>query len=65
MQKKPAIYLVVIMPMMLCGWLAIFYALLRAYEAVNGVPISSYPDLKSSLVLVPGFFLWIPASLMI
>jgi hypothetical protein len=60
--SKPAVYLVVILPVMVGGSLAVITTVLSVYRAFHGAAI---PQLNGFLLTIPTFFLWLPFSLLI
>lgn len=64
-QRKPIIYLAVILPVFLGGALGIVYVLMRAFAHVRDVPLNAIPDLNGLLMALPAALLWIPVSLLV
>jgi hypothetical protein len=64
-QRKPVIYLLVILPTLVVGAVCLIATLIEAYSQVTGVPRSSVPRLNGLLIALPALFLWIPLSLLI
>lgn len=64
-QRKPLIYLAVILPVFLGGALGIVYVLMRAFAHVRDVPLNAIPDLNGLLMALPAALLWIPVSLLV
>jgi hypothetical protein len=65
MKRKPAVYLLVFLPIMVGGGVSLMIALVDAYSCVTGVAKSAVPNLNGLLITLPAFFLWIPTSLLI
>ncbi len=64
-QRKPLIYLLVILPVFVVGGMSLIVALIEAYSQIRGVASSAIPGLNGLLITLPTFFLWIPISLLI
>jgi hypothetical protein len=65
MQKKPAIYLLVILPILGIGGILVIIELETAYASIVGIPLSAIPNLNGFLIFIPAFFLWIPVALLV
>ena len=65
MRRKPAIYLVVILPILVVGGMFVIVRLMSYYAYLNGIPLSAALDKASMLIALPAFFIWIPLSLFI
>jgi hypothetical protein len=65
LQRKPSIYLLVILPILVVGGFCVVVALLGAYSGVSGVPLSNLPNLNGLLIALPGLLLWLPLSLLL
>jgi hypothetical protein len=63
--RKPLIYLLVILPILVGGGVSLVIALVAAFSAIRGVPRSAVPNVNGMLIGLPAFFLWIPASLLL
>ena len=63
--KKPTIYLLVILPILAGGGIAVVMGLIVTYSRIVGVQLHSISDLNGMLISLPAFFLWIPVSLML
>ena len=59
------VYLLVILPIFVCGALSIMATLIDMYAARTGVPRSSVPNLNALLISVPAMLLWIPLALLL
>jgi len=64
MPRRPAIYLVVILPMLVLGGVAVVVALLRTFAGVRAAR-SAIPNLNVVLISLPALMLWIPISLLL
>ncbi len=64
-QRKPAVYLLVIIPILVVGGVFGMAALLDLYSRLKDVPRSAIPNLNKLLLALPAFFLWIPISLVL
>jgi hypothetical protein len=64
-QRKPVVYLLVILPTLVVGAVCLIAALIEAYSQVTGISRSSVPRLNGLLIALPALFLWIPISLLI
>src|ERR1051326_5405054 len=56
-QRKPIVYLVVILPIVVGGGLCLVLGLLQAYARLKGVARTGVPDLNGFLITLPAFFL--------
>jgi len=65
MQRKPVVYLLVILPILFFGGLALIAGLMVAYSEFKGVPRAAIPNLNGLLISVPAFLVWIPISLLL
>jgi hypothetical protein len=65
MQKKPAIYLLVILPILIGGALLLVVSLIAAYSRMTGIPPAGVPNLNGLLIALPALLLWIPVSLLL
>ena len=64
-ERKPIIYLLVILPILLVGGIGIPSLLLRTYSRNHGILPSAVPDLNGFLIMLPAIFLWIPLTLLL
>lgn len=64
-QRKPLVYLAVILPLLVVGGIAVSSMLARSYAAQRGIPVSAINDAAAVWIVIPGFLLWIPACLLI
>jgi hypothetical protein len=64
-QRKPAVYLLVILPVLVGGGICLVDALLRAYSHVRGISQSAVPMPNGLLIALPAIFVWIPISLLL
>jgi hypothetical protein len=64
-EKKPILYLLVILPILVGGGLFAIIAVQTAYCRIAGVSLSSMPNLNGFLLSLPVFFLWIPIALIL
>lgn len=64
-QRKPLVYLAVILPLLVAGGIAVPAMLVGSYAAHRGIPVSAVNDAAAAWIVIPGFLLWIPASLLI
>src|SRR5882724_5114728 len=62
-QKKPAIYLLVILPILGIGGISVVIALQSAYARITGASLSSLPRLNGLLISLPALCLWVPIAL--
>lgn len=60
--RKPLIYLAVILPMLLGGGLAILLVLVKTYTTFHAREV---PPVSGLLITLPALALWIPLSLLI
>jgi hypothetical protein len=65
MQKKPAIYLVVILPILIGGFMLPIFVFPAAYARLHNVSQANIPALSGLLITLPFIFLWIPAALLL
>ena len=65
MQRKPVVYLFVILPIIAGGGMCLLLTLIEAYSRVKGVAHSAIPGLNALLIALPAFFLWIPIGLLV
>lgn len=63
--KKPTIYLLTILPVLIAGAMAIIIGLISAYSKMAGIELNAIPNLNGILISLPAFFLWIPISFII
>jgi hypothetical protein len=63
--KKPAVYLLVILPIFLAGAIAVSTGLVALYARMVEIPQSSIPRLNGLLISLPALFLWIPIALLL
>jgi hypothetical protein len=63
--RKPKIYLLVILPVLAGGGMALILGLIHAYAYFRNVSLSSIPDRNALLIALPALFLWIPLGLII
>lgn len=63
--RKPPVYLLVILPILMVGAFCLVIALMAAFSEIRGVPRSALPNLNGLLIALPAFFLWIPVSLLL
>lgn len=63
--QKPTIHLAVILPLLVGGNLLLAWLLLSAYAALREIRIPEIPDAKALMLVLPGFVLWIPSSLLV
>ncbi len=64
-QRKPAVYLLVILPILVGGGVSLIAGLVELYSRLKGVPPSAIPNLNGLLIMLPTFFVWIPVSLIL
>ncbi len=64
-QRKPIVYLFVILPILIGGAIGLIIALVEIYSYVTGLPRYAIPRLNGVLITLPALFLWIPISLLI
>ena len=64
-QRKPLVYLLVILPILWAGALGAVAALLVAFSVLRRVPLADVPDLNGLLIGLPALALWIPISLLL
>jgi len=65
MTKKPPIYLIIILPVLVGGYFLIVWSNLTAFKYLNGIGINQIPEKNALLILLPSFFLWVPVSLLL
>jgi hypothetical protein len=65
MQKKPAVYLLVILPIFVIGGISVVIGLETTYARMAGVSLSSVPSLNGFLISLPALFLWVPVALLL
>lgn len=65
MNKKPKIFLIVILPILTFGAVAVLAGLIEAYSRINNIPKSSIPNLNGFLITLPALFLWLPVALLL
>ena len=63
--KRPLVYLLVILPILVLGGMALVFALLRAFAEVRGVARSAIPNVNGTLICLPALLFWIPISLLL
>jgi hypothetical protein len=63
--KRPLAYLVVILPLLVLGGMALLFALLRAFAEVRGVARSAIPNVNGILICLPALLFWMPISLLL
>lgn len=64
-RRKPAIYLMVILPVLVVGDMILVVGLTNLYSQFKNVSLSDLPNLNGMLISLPAIFLWIPCSLLI
>lgn len=64
-QKKPAVYLLVILPIFVIGGISAVIGLEAIYTRMAGVSLFSPPGLKGLLISLPVLFVWIPVALLL
>jgi hypothetical protein len=64
-EPKPAVYLLVIVPITAGGGLGLVVALLVAYCRITGIPLAALPNRNGLLLSLPAFLLWVPAGLLL
>ncbi len=64
-QRKPVIYLVVILPVLVIGSFCLVAILIETYSRVTGVSRSAIPNVNGLLITLPALLLWIPITLML
>ena len=63
--RKPAIYLVIILPILLLGFLLLSKILISAFLMYRILPTPAIPAVNGMLIVLPALILWIPVSLLI
>lgn len=63
--RRPPVYLLVILPILAGGGLALVVALTVAFSEIRSVPLSAVPNVNGLLITLPALFLWIPLSLLL
>ena len=63
--RKPVIYLIIIMPILLIGIFVLCKILTTSFSLYRNIPVSSIPNINGMLIVLPAFILWIPVSLFI
>jgi hypothetical protein len=64
-RRKPVVFLLVILPVLLGGFLALLVGLIYAYAELNGIPRNAIPNTNGLLIALPALVLWIPVALII
>ncbi len=64
-QGKPRVYLLVILPILFFGELALMIALIWMYAQFRNVPRDAIPNLNGFFIFLPAVFLWMPVSLLL
>jgi len=62
---KPAIYLLVILPILIVGGVLLPLRLLHYYAASKGIPLAAVQNIPGMLIALPAFFIWVPVGLLI
>jgi hypothetical protein len=62
---KPAVYLLLILPLLVGGGLGLVVALLTAYCCVTGTPLAALPSRNGMLLSLPALLLWVPVGLLL
>lgn len=62
--RRPRVYLVVILPMLIAGAL-VPLTLVSVYASSHGLSSSEVPTANALLIGIPAFFLWIPLALLL
>ena len=63
--RRPRIYLLVILPLLILGGILVPYALVSALAGLKGMPVSMVSSPRALWVVIPGLLLWIPISLLL
>lgn len=63
--RKPLIYLLVIVPILLGGAIAIPMYLLSVHAAMRGVRMNEVPDATAIMITIPALIVWIPIALLL
>ncbi len=63
--KKPAVYLVVMLPIFVIGGASLVLGLEMLYARLNGFSLRSVPNLNGLLISLPALLLWIPIALLL
>jgi hypothetical protein len=63
--RKPAIYLVVILPVFVVGYFCLIIYLMNIYSRITGVPPAALPFVNGMLIGLAALFLWTPISLVL
>jgi hypothetical protein len=62
-QRKPKVYLAVILPVVVLGGVFCIAQLVSFYAARKGIPVSAIPNTAGLLIAIPAAFLWLPLGL--
>lgn len=65
MNRNPAVYLIVILPIFVIGGMSIVIGIGEAYARIIGGSLNSIPSPNGFLISLPAFFLWIPMALLL
>jgi hypothetical protein len=63
--RKPVVYLLVIVPILIGGAIGISAGLIDLYTRLTGIPRSSVPRINGLLIALPAVFLWMPVTLLL
>ena len=63
--RKPLIYLLVNLPILLGGGILFVTKVMSYYAATKGIPLSAIPNTAGLLIALPSVFLWFPLALLI
>lgn len=63
--RKPAIYLLVNLPIVVGGGIFFVAKIMSCYAASKGIPLAEIPDSAGLLIALPSLFLWLPLALLI
>lgn len=61
--RRPAVYLIVLLPMILGGGVAVYAGMSWLLARVKHTTPADIPEANGLLVLLPSFFLWLPIAL--
>jgi hypothetical protein len=65
MKRKPAVYLLGILPVLLTGTMTLAISLTGVYARIKGIPESAIPRINGILITLPALLLWLPIALLL
>jgi hypothetical protein len=63
--RKPPIYLLVNLPILVGGAIFLLPKLMAHYAAYKGMPLSGIPNSAGMLIALPALFMWFPLALLL